>query len=78
MTPTEDRLVVDALNEVRLAIEEGIEKLPEFTTSDAYVALDIGRCTLEGVLAGANPVEEGYEVVRRWRHKASRWSAARG
>ena len=78
MTPTADKLVTAALNETRLAIQEGIEKVTEFTISDAYVALDIARCTLEGVLAGANPVEEGLEVVRRWRHKASPWTEARG
>ncbi len=78
MTPTAAELVNAAHNEICLAIQEGIEKLPEFTISDAYVALDIARCTLEGVAAGANPVEEGLEVVRRWRHKASPWTEARG
>lgn len=73
-------LADEALDEVNLAIQTGMESSDTygaFTLSDEYVALDIARCTLEAIPAGANPVEEGYEVVRRWRHKWSEWSAAR-
>jgi hypothetical protein len=72
-------LAGEALDAIKLAIQTGIESRTygEFTLSDEYVALDIARCTLEAIPAGVNPVEDAYEVVRRWRHRWSEWSAAR-
>lgn len=82
-TPTQQNrreLAAEALDAIKLAIQTGMESpttYGPFTTTDEYVALDIARCTLEAIPAGANPVEDGYEVVRRWRHLWSAWSTAR-
>ena len=70
-------IAAEAYDAVVLAIQTGVEQTEMFTDTDEYVALDIARCTLEAIPAGANPVEDGYEGVRRWRHKWSAWSAAR-
>lgn len=66
-----------ALAAVDDALTNGIDDVPGFTISNAYVALDMARCILEALPAGDNPVTVGLEVVRRWRHEASPWSAAR-
>lgn len=66
-----------ALEAVKHQIDYGIAKLDRFTETDEYVALDIARCTLEGIIGGDNPNDEAYDAVRRWRHEASPWSAAR-
>ena len=54
-------------NEIQQAISEGIHSLPEFTTSDTYVALDIARCTLEAIFAQSDPVDGATEAIRRWK-----------
>lgn len=66
-----------ALAAVSDALDNGISDVTEFTISNAYVALDMARCILEALPAGDNPVTVGLEAVRRWRHEASPWSAAR-
>ncbi len=66
-----------ALEYVQQQIRYGISRLERFTESDEYVALDIARRTLEAIPAGANPVEDADEAVKRWRHEASPWSTAR-
>ena len=66
-----------ALAAVSDTISNGLTNIPEFTISNAYVALDMARCILEALPAGDNPVTVGLETVRRWRHEASPWSAAR-
>lgn len=78
-TQNRRELAAEALDAIKLAIQTGMESSTYgyFTASDEYVALDIARCTLEGVGDGMNPVDDAYGAVRRWRHQASPWSAAR-
>jgi hypothetical protein len=73
------KLASEALDAIKASIQAGVHDhaYGVFTTSDEYVALDIARCTLEAIGAGVNPVSEADSVVRRYRHTASPWSAAR-
>ena len=75
--PTYTKGAALALAAIQHQIAYGIGRLDRFTETDEYVALDIARRTLEAIPAGANPVEDADEAVRRWRHMASPWSTAR-
>ena len=75
--PTYTKGAALALEAVQHQIAYGIGRLDRFTESDEYVALDIARSTLESVLAGENPTTGADDGLRRWRHQASPWSAAR-